>query len=184
MEKLISTYNKIIVEHQLKNNSFLVGSFSILQFLGRTAGDLDFSSMDKPIIPFDISKTFIDYSPTFHQPIEDGVDYYKNRYYVIGYKDKTIVKKGYIKPVTFDLVDTWQVVPEIEIAYKIIMRREKDINDINRIKSHYFNQINWIFVDRITSQSLYLIRIRQFYVLIFHRLEKLLSIFKSLLIKK
>lgn len=184
MDKLIASYNRILVEHQIKNNTFIVGSYSILKFLGRNAGDLDFSLMSKPLIPFDIEKKIISYSPTFHHPIEDGVDYYKNRYYVIGYRDKKIIKKGYIKLVLFDSVETWVVVPEIEIAYKLIMKRKKDIDDINRIKSHYFNQINWTFVDRILSQSIYLIRIRQFYVLFFHRADKLLNIVKSKLRKK
>jgi hypothetical protein len=137
-------YYNYIQKNNLKSN-FIVGSSAIKKFIKREVGDIDFSLYNKKLrrkyIRTKIKKTGV----LFHVNVQNYIDFYKNRYYTLGLTDSKIYKKQLL---LCDQIKGYCIVkPEIEIAYKLIKNRPKDINDIKNIKMYYKSEVDWKMVD-------------------------------------
>ena len=144
----IVTYKRIITEEKM-SSTFLVGSIVLNGYLNRKIGDLDFSFYNgkesKKFLNSFRDKILISY----HKPYKKGVDIYKNRYFILGYTDTNLFKSHYVVRSN----GVMKVLPEIELAFKTIKNREKDIEDIKFIKSCYESEFDWNLVDELVDNK-------------------------------
>lgn len=129
----------------------IVGSYAIKEYLSRDVGDIDFTLTKKD------SKKKLEREnriPTkffsYHHEINQYIDFYPNRYFIIGLSDKLIVKLNYfnVEKATKVMI----VLPEVELAYKLIVKREKDSMDLNFIKDRFHDDFNWELVELIINR--------------------------------
>lgn len=144
----IVTYKRIITEEKM-GSTFLVGSIVLNGYLNRKIGDLDFSFYNgkeaKKFLRSFRDRILISY----HKPYKRGVDIYKNRYYILGYTDANLFKSNFVVRHNGVL----KVLPEIELAFKTVKNREKDVEDIKYIKSRYENEFDWNLIDELVNKK-------------------------------
>lgn len=179
---LIIDYSSFIRKHNIRD-SFLVGSIVIGSLLNRKVGDLDFSTSNNK----ESKKIESMYKKgclklllfSFHLHLFNDIDYYNNRYLILNLPDKKIIKNGLFSEkngIRF-------VVPEVEIAYKKISRREKDIIDLDYITKKHYNDIEWDKVERIISNHQRKMNIKRIFVVINKLTYKFLNKIKKILTK-
>lgn len=176
---LIKHYQNFIQKHNIKN-SFLVGSVVIESILNRKVGDLDFSISNRQESKKIISVYKKGYSRLFffsyHLHLYNDIDYYRNRYFILNLTDKKIIENNLF--IAFD--DIKVVIPEIEIAYKKIVSREKDILDLEYIMLNHYNEIQWEKVDQIINSYYKKTRIKKILVNLNRVVIKFLVITKKI----
>ena len=149
---LVQEYIDYINNNKLEN-IFIVGSYSISKHLNREVDDLDFSFFEsKSRKPFK-TKNNIKGKISFHHRLEGNLDFYQNRYYILNLTDEKIFKNNFYRTFQISEKDIHVVIPEIEIAYKIIKARKKDIIDLEFIQVNSHDNLDWELINGLVIKS-------------------------------
>lgn len=144
LEEMISKYKLD------RNDVIIVGSTSISLIGGRLNNDIDVcirkENYKKMPIKIRFAKKMLD-----HCMASDEVDFYFDRYVILGITDEMLFENGW-----YSECDGWKVViPEIELAYKLKIARPKDIEDYLFIQNNpsIFKCIKWDMVDVLRRKA-------------------------------
>lgn len=173
---LLKEFNNYLHKNAIQNY-IIVGSYAIKDYLNREVNDLDFSIYNKNNQKEFIDKYITKKGFSFHEYLDGNIDFYKNRYYAMGLADVDLVTKKLIQGIQLNKQEIYVVLPEVEIAYKILKNRQKDILDLQYIKKNHEKTIDWALVNKLLSRSrkIYCLRPKLL------RLEKLIKkIFKRI----
>lgn len=163
MEELDEFVNQY---HINKEKICLVGS-AVLALTGiRTNKDLDImleaSEVKKIEKLLTKKKSFYE-----HIPISEHIDFFSNKYAVIGISDKELFKKH-----LFFNVNNYKIITlEIEYFYKKYRRKDKDILDINKIER--LGIIDWNYVKCLGKNKCRILKSQLYKIVIFvEKIEK------------
>lgn len=160
MIKYLEDLDEFVKKNNIdKSDICIVGSAVFSNFGIRNNNDLDI--ILKPKMYRDISKQMkLKIGLSGYCSIGDNLDLYRNRYYIIGISDEKIFEDK-----LFYYFESYKVViPEIECSYKSIIKRYKDIKDIEMLKANksLVETLNQSLIEKIISENTIKLYIRRF----------------------
>lgn len=131
----------------------IVGSAALTVIGGRKNNDIEFSLLKsgRKKIPLlmKVKLLLVD-----HIDLSDNVDLFSNRYLCLGVYDKVFERKELWNK---NVVSGFHIVtPEYEYAYKLFMKRKKDIEDINSYKNNdqIKSRLDYSLINALTTKKI------------------------------
>ncbi|MFB9861012.1 hypothetical protein ACFPFV_02140 [Salinicoccus siamensis] len=150
MVKYLNDFEEYLNRNSLtKKDVCIVGSAALAVKGGRDNKDIDFIIRPSKLKKFKkFNKIPLNYSG--HHEVENNIDIYKNRYVIVNIDDSMIFKRKLYKHYNgYNFVKA-----EIEIAYKNVRMRSKDIEDMKEINSisNSWRSLDWNYVDEVSKR--------------------------------